>query len=926
MMPGRPDPARRTAWAPLALLLGGAALLRLAASTPPILDGDELWGGISALNVLRGRFPVFFYGQPYHAGLESIVQAVPVFLFGASRWTLRIISLVSGVTFVGLAVLLGRRLLDRRTAWFVGLLAAFPSAGLAKWATSARLHWQLVPIFGLVVLLLAVRVLDPRRRRDPLGVFLLGLLSGLTWYNNNAGVVFLLASGALFLWLRPRQALTEGLAYGVPGFVLGSLPSWIYHVRTGRYFVTPRGTLASPDTYATNLRHFLTRAFAEQLGVQLPPADVWALALAVLAGGAVLLGLGRIVVHAVGGEPRLALVPLVFLAMTAIVTTSVYGERVPSRYILSLFAVVPVLLGAGFGLLARRWPVPAWGLAGVLALANSWAVVTEVSGLTRPEVRASYRAEIAGEQALFAALRARGARTAYAEDYGGLNYTSGGEFVFARTRKDEVHPPFGEQADGAGGAVYVGPRRIRWLEAGLTALGARAEVARAGGWWIYDGFQLADVRVEAIPPDGWATGAFPDPGHAPHAVDGDALTAWVGRGAPDQESWLLVDLGRVEVVSMAAWVPRTHRDAPRDIRVDLSLDGARWERVVSVANYGRPLYWSGTHPFFRLRRPRVEVRFPGTRARYVRLAQPAGVAHTWSVRELALYRPAPPGAAPDLFAVDGLAPRLAARRPRRIYGDHWVLSRLRVVSGGSLPTLPVTTYVDTYGRTDLYRRWAHPPDYAVLDRLRLTPDAVVVLESWTGAVAGFERLLAGSGYAARRERVGEYVVYTDFVAPGGLTGALPREGWRITASVGGALAEQALDGSRATRWTTAGVTPQVPGLTVTIDLGRRAEVGAIELDLGGPSLDYPRGLALQASPDGERWEEVPAAVQLLGPLYWLGTQGARGGVERVRLRFAARGLRAVRLVQTGTDPSYGWSIHEVHLYPAASGAAPPVQS
>jgi hypothetical protein len=310
------------------------------------------------------------------------------------------------------------------------------------------------------------------------------------------------------------------------------------------------------------------------------------------------------------------------------------------------------------------------------------------------------------------------------------------------------------------------------------------------------------------------------------------------------------------------------------------------------------------------------VRFPGTRARFVRLAQPPGAPHGWSIRELYAYRPAASPEPPDLLALDVLASRLVAARPRRVYGDHWVLSRLRVASQGALPTLPATTYVDSYGRTDLYRRWVHPPDYHVLDRLRLEAGAVVVLGAWTGAGPAFDRLLAGAGYRARREAASDYLVYSEFVPPAAPQGRLPRQGWRVTASAGGTAPAQAIDGSRATRWTTVGVTPQVPGLQVTIDLGRQAEVDALELDLGGPSHDYPRGVALHASPDGEQWEEVPVTVQSVGPLYWLGTHAARGRVERVWLRFAPRPVRALRVVQTGADPIYAWSIHELHLYRA----------
>jgi hypothetical protein len=39
----------------------------------------------------------------------------------------------------------------------------------------------------------------------------------------------------------------------------------------------------------------------------------------------------------------------------------------------------------------------------------------------------------------------------------------------------------------------------------------------------------------------------------------------------------------------------------------------------------------------------------------------------------------------------------------------------------------------------------------------------------------------------------------------------------------------------------------------------------------------------------------------------------RDGVERIALRFPPTRARAVRLVQTGEDPVFDWSVAELHL-------------
>ncbi|MGH7322333.1 MAG: discoidin domain-containing protein, partial [Candidatus Rokuibacteriota bacterium] len=161
----------------------------------------------------------------------------------------------------------------------------------------------------------------------------------------------------------------------------------------------------------------------------------------------------------------------------------------------------------------------------------------------------------------------------------------------------------------------------------------------------------------------------------------------------------------------------------------------------------------------------------------------------------------------------------------------------------------------------------------------------------------------------------EYLVYSRFVAPTMPTSPLSRAGWRVAASVAGEPAERAIDGVRNSRWSSVGAAPQTPGMWFMVNLDTPAAISAIELDFGGSIQDYPRGLALAVSADGERWEEVSPTITRLGRLYWTGTHAIRGGVQRMVLRFPARTARFVRLQQTGTDFVFGWSIHELNVYP-----------
>ena len=71
----------------------------------------------------------------------------------------------------------------------------------------------------------------------------------------------------------------------------------------------------------------------------------------------------------------------------------------------------------------------------------------------------------------------------------------------------------------------------------------------------------------------------------------------------------------------------------------------------------------------------------------------------------------------------------------------------------------------------------------------------------------------------------------------------------------GANAEaKAFDDATGTRWTTG--RPMQPGDWYQLDLGELRRVQAVEVDNDGSSHDWPRGLSIEVSPDGNTWTRV----------------------------------------------------------------------
>jgi hypothetical protein len=89
---------------PLWICLLLAVLVRawLVIHTHGVIDGDEALVGIQAQHILRGEWPVYYYGQAYMGSLEAYMMALLFAIAGSSVWTLRAEPLLLSLVVVAL--------------------------------------------------------------------------------------------------------------------------------------------------------------------------------------------------------------------------------------------------------------------------------------------------------------------------------------------------------------------------------------------------------------------------------------------------------------------------------------------------------------------------------------------------------------------------------------------------------------------------------------------------------------------------------------------------------------------------------------------------------------------------------------------------------------------------------------------------------
>jgi hypothetical protein len=184
------------------------------------MDGDEATVGIQAEHILRGEFPVYYYGQAYLGNIQAYVIAFLFLFTGPSVWAMRIEPILTSLLIVYLtwhfsSVLAKAARLSRSASllfMFVAtLVAAF--APLYDVVEEMRVTGGYIESFAVMLWLLlcafrlTLRWGQQASRRE------------LTW--RWAGMGFLVGLG---LWIDPLTIYAyAAIALWIGGYVLGEL-------------------------------------------------------------------------------------------------------------------------------------------------------------------------------------------------------------------------------------------------------------------------------------------------------------------------------------------------------------------------------------------------------------------------------------------------------------------------------------------------------------------------------------------------------------------------------------------------------------------------------------------------------------------------------------------------------------------------------
>lgn len=127
-----------------------------------------------------------------------------------------------------------------------------------------------------------------------------------------------------------------------------------------------------------------------------------------------------------------------------------------------------------------------------------------------------------------------------------------------------------------------------------------------------------------------------------------------------------------------------------------------------------------------------------------------------------------------------------------------------------------------------------------------------------------------------------------------------RDAWSVSSNRNSGDASFAIDNDNGTRWTTE--ERQRDGQFFLVDFNESHTINRVVLNTSGSSNDYPRGYELQVSTNGLNFTTIAAG------------EPSPSGITTIN--FSDRTVGMVRIMQTGSDNRFWWSIHEIDIFSA----------
>ena len=639
------------------------ALLRLPVSS------DEAWVGLMSLHMLKGEFPIFYWGQTYMGTQESFFDAPLIHLFGVNAFAIRIYPFICALLFVYFAYQLASRMYNNEVGIITLLLLAIPVPYLAMCsAVIPPDNYMATAMLGSWGLLLAYNLVFTKKiYRENLQYALLGFVLGYGFWNHILVVSYIIVI-CFFLFVKDKLILfRKKFWFFALSFAVGCLPLIWFNLthnfatfKDVAYGTSWAGAMANFQTLFRLTLQFLVGLKVMLYGdnwnyFDLPPWLYYPYAV-ILAGALALVvvisfkRVWRICILSLKNVEGTSL--LLVFAAASIYTFCRSGRSNwwAARYILPIMSALPILFAYGLWLI-RRFSRGVFYVCVVIVLAaHIWGCGILARAWNDPKT-VSWDLQLPDTKPLIEFLDKEGIKHGYAHFWISyrLTYETAEDFICAppyNERFIQYDVPYIDEVRQADKVVYIMHPTLglkpEFFEDRVKHISGSYRKKTLGDFTLFYDFKppyVAEELLEEIPRGNWRVSSNYKPEDAGKVLDNDILTRW-GSGAPQKPGMIFsVDLGDVyEVCKIRFELGRFVTDFPRGYKVELSTDNKNWHKALTTPDNRVGLFWEGSHPRFLIRDDFFTASFTAQRGRYLKITQIGEDPRCdWSIAELRVY-------------------------------------------------------------------------------------------------------------------------------------------------------------------------------------------------------------------------------------------------------------------------------------------------
>lgn len=675
------------------------------------INSDNAIVGLAARDILKGRFPVFFYGQSYMGSTEALVTALVFWLFGASGFTLQVAPLIYTLFFLLIFYFLAKEIIGQTYAGLAVLILLLGPTYFQAYSHATKGGYIETVFFGTLLFFFTRQIVWGQNEPQKLSLnyFLAGLAAGLAFWTNPLTISYL-ATAVFFIFLKNKKIfLSRYFLYLAAGFFLGSAPFWIYNFQNQFISLTSMGqasgTLALGSIYRKFLAVFWGR-LPRLMGLVYPAPWGWLGRLIFIFFIFVYFYLAYQKRCSLFSLLKLKIEPddglelfLIFIPLAVFICAySHFGSLNVPRYLLPLYSAYPVMLAA---FVKETWPKLKYFLIFIFLIIFAF----NLGGMLRrldPQIKERNRRHEQSNFVLIDFFKKNNISAVYCDRWLSERLTFlSQETIFTSAWYKQRIAPYGLIVNASPNPAFVfNEEDPAYFEDCLKSTGSsfKKKVFNLGAppitqfnyYLIYYDIHQPNFSFSEILPGNFIVSSSTHQEMTPAIFDRNGATFWSTVDNLKPGDYLTVDLKKPVDLSKVEFMPgkfsQIRHGTTGGFEILGSLNGQDWQEIAQIKKIMGPVFWSGPHPFWQEENGRVSLVFKPAKVRYLKILQTQKSSRNpWIVRELFLYSPAGRWPNPE-WQTENLLKFLAEKKPQFVAGDYWLSSLIALKTKGRIKT------------------------------------------------------------------------------------------------------------------------------------------------------------------------------------------------------------------------------------------------